>query len=856
MKNRNLVSLLIPILLASACGSGFERFVPPSNSISGRGAKQAPHIIATTPTDGASVSPLTGTTGTQIKVVFDMTMQTTGTPIINTYFRDLDPATGANVWLAAANSGATFAWSSTNVGDDTLTIQLGWVRWPENNVIGFDFNNNSLINLDSIPLENSKVFSFSVQWETGKYKTVQTGQYQCYYVSSDPLYLDTWLEAAGCGAGSFGEAVGTYNYPAGQNGFVDSRNPTYGPILYGAANGGPNGYRFNANNHPQNIPAFGTAVNCTGKSTDQCYPYSVDSVTTLIWKTCSEGQYYYDTGGSGDKCVNGAGTDYTFGNAINACSGLNTANSGQGYGGRKDWRLPTVQELENLVDYGARTVAGTPDLFEAPAIHGYTLDGSTYPDPKGAFPNTPTSKGYWTATGASATFSNKLTYFNGFIVEFKKGGVSQIGSAGSLLESARATTNRKKVRCVAGPTVMPPTPSFTASTLQAGTQALTTTSATFTGNSSGTFNVMSAVPSYDVQTGTYYLTVNFNQATNTSTAPVATQSGTIANYCIAPATATSCAVSSPAISAVDTSVPASPKLTTGAQAAGTSYKVFVSNVLSSGLVAMQTSRALFTGYQSSTIDVLRADSSSTSQVQVVFNKLPTVSQATNPSNYCIASGTASPYDCSTPIATVTGVSLSGYTATLTTTLTAGTSYAVFVSGVTYLGAQVVTDNNNNLLWKRCRLGVFDNSTCSDDGVATNDTMQWNAGLNSCYALNAQNYAGYNSGWRAPTINELKSIANRPLFTTAGYSLDISVFPSPFVSTSQGLLPGVMFEDYGSSTNVIYNGSQSPPGVPNNNQYWSFNYVSGTPSFATKDKFSTPVSFKPPAKNFRCVRTLP
>ncbi|MFO1525429.1 MAG: Ig-like domain-containing protein [Turneriella sp.] len=152
MSKKSFVISFLPVILF-ACGGGFEKFAPPANSISGRGAKQKPKIISTTPSDGASVSPVTGTTGSQIRVIFDMTMNTSTTPVINTYVRDIESSTG---WYSIANSGTTFTWSSTNFGNDTLTIQLGWVRWPENNIIGFDFRNETLINLDEMPLDNEK----------------------------------------------------------------------------------------------------------------------------------------------------------------------------------------------------------------------------------------------------------------------------------------------------------------------------------------------------------------------------------------------------------------------------------------------------------------------------------------------------------------------------------------------------------------------------------------------------------------------------------------------------------------------------------------------------------------------------
>lgn len=63
-----------------------------------------------------------------------------------------------------------------------------------------------------------------------------------------------------------------------------------------------------------------------------------NTLTGIIWKTCLEGKTGFD-------CSGGALSSLDFTNATNACANLNTANSGAGYAGLKNWRLPTLQEL-------------------------------------------------------------------------------------------------------------------------------------------------------------------------------------------------------------------------------------------------------------------------------------------------------------------------------------------------------------------------------------------------------------------------------------------------------------------------------------------------------------------------------
>jgi hypothetical protein len=185
---------------------------------------------------------------------------------------------------------------------------------------------------------------------------------------------------------------------------------------------------------------------------------------------------------------------------------------------------------------------------------------------------------------------------------------------------------------------------------------------------------------------------------------------------------------------------------------------------------------------------------------------------------------------------------------------------VFVSGVTTLGSHVVDDKVNKLRWQMCRRGVFDSPTCADDGVTTNDADYWNDALNYCDKLNHDRYDGYSypdSGlssllqdryrWRAPTINELKSISKRELFGTVGVSMDTTLFPTP----------NLLAEDYHSSTSYALSGPNSGTSTPFYNLAWGFNFYSGFTSIAQRNNSElTNPTIIPPKKNIRCVRSLP
>ena len=129
-----------------------------------------------------------------------------------------------------------------------------------------------------------------------------------------------------------------------------------------------------------------------------------DNVTGLIWKTCSEGQ-------TGPTCTGTASKD-TWDNALTVCIALNSANSGSGYAGRKDWRLPSYYELTTIVNYGV--VNPAIDVSYFPGTQSYV---------------------YWTSS--DAVFNSSFAWF----VFFTNG----------TLDNSYYKTNTFNIRCVAGP---------------------------------------------------------------------------------------------------------------------------------------------------------------------------------------------------------------------------------------------------------------------------------------------------------------------------------------------------------------------------------------------------------------------
>ena len=88
-----------------------------------------------------------------------------------------------------------------------------------------------------------------------------------------------------------------------------------------------------------------------------------DNSTGLMWSKCSEGQ-------SGSTCATGSATTATWPNAITACEASTLA-------GYTDWRLPNVNELQTLADYGRFSPSINITYFPNTASN-YYWSASTY----------------------------------------------------------------------------------------------------------------------------------------------------------------------------------------------------------------------------------------------------------------------------------------------------------------------------------------------------------------------------------------------------------------------------------------------------------------------------------------------
>ena len=103
-----------------------------------------------------------------------------------------------------------------------------------------------------------------------------------------------------------------------------------------------------------------------------------DVLTDLQWQRCPVGL-------SGDDCTSGTASAVTWSGALTAANASN-------YGGKSDWRLPNVIELQSLVETGCANPAINPVFF----------------------PNMPFDAAYWTST----TVPNTL---DAHVIEFANG---------------------------------------------------------------------------------------------------------------------------------------------------------------------------------------------------------------------------------------------------------------------------------------------------------------------------------------------------------------------------------------------------------------------------------------------------
>lgn len=196
---------------------------------------------------------------------------------------------------------------------------------------------------------------------------------------------------------------GIYSYPPFKTGATDCYNVGGTSVTIGCGGSGQDGELQN-----------GVTKSYTGPTAHSTYSSdytTMDNGTGLVWRTCSQGL-------SGATCVIGSAAtlpnDGTVGDAINevtnGCNALNSANTGNGYSGIKTWRLPTILELESLLNHSSIN----------PSIQ------------TSAFPGT-VSNDFWSSTpwNANLTYAWKI----GFSLASK---------------SYSSKTNLHYVRCVSG----------------------------------------------------------------------------------------------------------------------------------------------------------------------------------------------------------------------------------------------------------------------------------------------------------------------------------------------------------------------------------------------------------------------
>lgn len=91
-----------------------------------------------------------------------------------------------------------------------------------------------------------------------------------------------------------------------------------------------------------------------------------DKKTGLMWKQCPEGI-------TGQDCATGKADKFKWQYALDHATSI---NDGDGFAGHKDWRVPTIEELETIIDENRKD----------PTINIT------------AFPNTPFDVFYWSST--------------------------------------------------------------------------------------------------------------------------------------------------------------------------------------------------------------------------------------------------------------------------------------------------------------------------------------------------------------------------------------------------------------------------------------------------------------------------
>ncbi|WP_081621798.1 DUF1566 domain-containing protein [Thioalkalivibrio sp. ALE11] len=128
-------------------------------------------------------------------------------------------------------------------------------------------------------------------------------------------------------------------------------------------------------------------IGATGRYIDNCDGTVTDLVTGLQWMRCALGQQW-----TGETCA-GQPSSYNWQQALDAAKKI---NRGGGYAGTRDWRLPTIEELNTLIYCSSRNPGPFP--FSGKKEHGPCKGEFQRPTIDfEAFPSTPPMP-FWTAS--------------------------------------------------------------------------------------------------------------------------------------------------------------------------------------------------------------------------------------------------------------------------------------------------------------------------------------------------------------------------------------------------------------------------------------------------------------------------